>query len=610
MPVDVTEKYIRIRMQNPSLFEKDSFRTINISTKDGIKAIIGKKKGKDKTEVQSYLFSKKNGWTVDKAKKWIKDHKQKSSSELLLEGRSFVTANLMLCSKLPNLELGNSDIKRLKKKDSTVEAAMNKYFYFYAESVHEGLNKNGDYFFKDELVQNYNTMSHNPLDWEHDRTQILGFSLDALLVSQPEELLAVGFNGVINRLSPYVTVEERTADNKFITRDEIIKNRFFEGKLFLSMEVMFDAFRCTKCGLESNDIFEFEHHMYMSHQNDDAFRGLVGIDFIGNGIVETPADPNADVFSLRTDDSGVIEDILDAGFKEKHGCFSSNIYLAQKVAFENPDDELIEKKDLNLIFASDVKNNADLSTKTATINDNSNKVNKKDKPIIGEDIMFKLMEKVSELNSLSEIFHAAHVALKDFKGEKELTEESIVKFNEELIEVINSKLKENSFSVNSVFTLTDEEKLNAITEARKEEKKASDIVINDIKTELDNMKTERDSLSNEVELLKTKIAELETAEKNKEVEAKINEFIDGMNIEFLTDSMRNRLYKMAMNNVKDGGIDEEALKEFAEDIKISFNQAALIKASGAMGGGSVGGDGASNDLGKELDTISKEYKTK
>jgi len=346
----------------------------------------------------------------------------------------------------------------------------------------------------------------------------------------------------------------------------------------------------------------------MNHQNDnDAFRGLVGIDFVGNGIVELPADPNADVFSLRTDDSGVIDDILDAGFKEKHGCFSHNIYLAQKAAFEDPDDELIEKKDLNLIFASDVKNSTSLSTKTVITNDNNNKVNKKDKLNIGENMMFKLMEKVSGLDNLSEIFHIAHTVLKDFKGEKGLTDEDIVKFNEELIEVLSSKLKESDFSVDSVFTLTNEEKLEAITEARKEEKKAGDIVADTFKTDLDNMKTERDSLSNEVELLKTRITELETAEKDKEVKAKIDEFIDGMGLESLTGSMRDRLHAMAMNNVKDGEIDEEALKAFAEDIKVSFNQAELIKASGAMGGGSAGGDNKGNDLEKELKTISKEY---
>ena len=43
-------------------------RAITISEEEGIKAVIGKPKGKGTTEVQSYLFDKSKGWTLDKAK--------------------------------------------------------------------------------------------------------------------------------------------------------------------------------------------------------------------------------------------------------------------------------------------------------------------------------------------------------------------------------------------------------------------------------------------------------------------------------------------------------------------------------------------------------------
>ena len=71
---DITENYIRIRVRDPNDFEKDSFRTIWISKDKGIKAVIGKLKGEDKTTIQSYLFDK-NKWTVEEAQNWVEGHK-------------------------------------------------------------------------------------------------------------------------------------------------------------------------------------------------------------------------------------------------------------------------------------------------------------------------------------------------------------------------------------------------------------------------------------------------------------------------------------------------------------------------------------------------------
>jgi hypothetical protein len=53
-------------------------RTITISQKEGIRAVIGKPKGKKGTEVQSYLFLKTKGWTLEKAKTWFEEHKSES----------------------------------------------------------------------------------------------------------------------------------------------------------------------------------------------------------------------------------------------------------------------------------------------------------------------------------------------------------------------------------------------------------------------------------------------------------------------------------------------------------------------------------------------------
>lgn len=60
------------RVKDPSEFEQDTFRRKNIA--NGVDIIIGKLKGSDKTEVQTYRFDKKL-FTEEQAKAWLKEHK-------------------------------------------------------------------------------------------------------------------------------------------------------------------------------------------------------------------------------------------------------------------------------------------------------------------------------------------------------------------------------------------------------------------------------------------------------------------------------------------------------------------------------------------------------
>jgi len=64
-----TDKYIRIPVA-----ECDITATIVISKDEGIKALYC---GKEK-KIATYLFEKDKGWTMEKAKKWVKEHKEKS----------------------------------------------------------------------------------------------------------------------------------------------------------------------------------------------------------------------------------------------------------------------------------------------------------------------------------------------------------------------------------------------------------------------------------------------------------------------------------------------------------------------------------------------------
>lgn len=80
MPWETTEEYIRSGHRSSSEFQDGSLRTIALSEEEGIKAVIGKPKGQDTTEVQSYLFDK-DKWTLEKAKTWFKEHRTQRARE-------------------------------------------------------------------------------------------------------------------------------------------------------------------------------------------------------------------------------------------------------------------------------------------------------------------------------------------------------------------------------------------------------------------------------------------------------------------------------------------------------------------------------------------------
>jgi hypothetical protein len=83
-PWEETEENIRSGHKEPS----DNCRTIEISESEGIKAIYCKYG--DKWDIQSYLFSKKKEWTMEKAKNWFSSHKDKGADEVIAMGKCSV----------------------------------------------------------------------------------------------------------------------------------------------------------------------------------------------------------------------------------------------------------------------------------------------------------------------------------------------------------------------------------------------------------------------------------------------------------------------------------------------------------------------------------------
>jgi len=77
LPWEEDNEYIRSGHRSPDAFLSDTFRTITLSSEEGIKAVIAKPKGKHTMDVVSYLFEKSKGWTVEKAKEWFAQHQRR-----------------------------------------------------------------------------------------------------------------------------------------------------------------------------------------------------------------------------------------------------------------------------------------------------------------------------------------------------------------------------------------------------------------------------------------------------------------------------------------------------------------------------------------------------
>jgi len=73
-----TENYIHLPVRDKGLFT-ESMRTITLSEKEGILAVIGKLKEdpEGSTKIQKYLFKKDKDWTMEKAQAWVKEHKDR-----------------------------------------------------------------------------------------------------------------------------------------------------------------------------------------------------------------------------------------------------------------------------------------------------------------------------------------------------------------------------------------------------------------------------------------------------------------------------------------------------------------------------------------------------
>ncbi|HOV76308.1 MAG TPA: DNA adenine methylase, partial [Candidatus Hydrogenedentes bacterium] len=141
---DETENEIRYRVRDPKDFVPESFRTKQL--KDGVSIIVGKLKGveSDTMVLQAYRFAKKSeenpdGWTLDKAKEWVKKHQTGSAlSDGLRAAAMHTSAPIEFV--FPSAEA----------LDVAPGSSGDPQFTFVL--CRAGTNRNGDHFLAEELA--------------------------------------------------------------------------------------------------------------------------------------------------------------------------------------------------------------------------------------------------------------------------------------------------------------------------------------------------------------------------------------------------------------------------------------------------------------------------
>uniref|UniRef100_A0A6M3IIC0 Uncharacterized protein n=1 Tax=viral metagenome TaxID=1070528 RepID=A0A6M3IIC0_9ZZZZ len=609
-------KDLIIRVNSPTEFVGSSLYTVWVNRKDGIKLVMGKRQKDNKVDIQSYLFNP--FWNLDAAKKWLVGNKGSSMVEKLGRNRFYVNSSMKLCSSAPKLSLSD-DVNLLTQASFEASAKLNSRYYLFVEGVHEGFNGNNFYFYKDEMTENYKSAGYQPIDWMHIQEQVIGFSLESELISRHEQPLALAISGILNRLSPHMQVEERLDDAKMITRDDLIRQRFFENRLAISMECYFDKARCTKCAFETDNWLEFEFHLWSCHskeidEGEQIGMGGVGIDFVGWGIVDQPADPEAYILSLRTSDDGTIQDIAEASVKEKYGPVADNMAFSKIVAESVPHDMLLSMAG-NLVFASDkpeqlhyvTRKELEEYVKNSPIIDNKNDNNKEtiDITIAGGIKMFDLLKKTAEAKSLGEIFVIAQTELAAYLTDNKFTDEAQKAFVDEVSQIIITfaETSKDEAVATAVKTTKDEmdESLKVLV-AEHETAKAT------IQEQMTAVQTAKEQVETELAEIKAKYATLEEEQTKKEIDARVEEVVteiesDGVVFaDFFADEARNIIrLKLASDS------SEEELKKFKRGIVATFKQAALLSGSENNGGISGGGNDESGTLTEKYEKIRKEY---
>ena len=288
MPVEATENEIRVRVESPGRFDRDSFRRIALSASRGIYAIVGRPKGSAKTRVQSLRFLKDKGWDKKEAREWAVNHgySPKSLDEhentymlSIVEGPSFEDEMWMSWNEEKDLEPKDVTFKLMgpilsfeREYEDTEEIQvedierMNDEFSLEEIKQHKGFRIRG----LANVACNEDGTPHVDRDHEIVEWQALADAIKEYMDNPVLRLM---------HFRPCGIVLEAEMDHMGLVVEAMVGRRFHE----LHMDIEDGIFSSFSIGFRAKEINEF------CISEGECYRAFTKLELLEISIVDIPA---------------------------------------------------------------------------------------------------------------------------------------------------------------------------------------------------------------------------------------------------------------------------------------------------------------------------------
>jgi len=219
---------------------------------------------------------------------------------------------------------------------------------------HANRNDNGDEFTKEDLKESHQTAVHKPINSRHTLKNI-GVIYEAKYV--PVDEVAEADKSYYSEFDPmeddFVVCKAVIWEYKHPDEARSMKERASEGKLFFSMENLFEKAQCSKCKEVFDSPVEYCDHLISRAQNKDYSRLFINSNFIGAAETIIPADQRAGTLAIASKEfAPVFSKLLQCSLLKNISISQSIVPYILRLGV----DMKIEKKNIQeelLSFSSD-----------------------------------------------------------------------------------------------------------------------------------------------------------------------------------------------------------------------------------------------------------------
>lgn len=228
---------------------------------------------------------------------------------ILAHAKAFLSVKI-----IPNDSFSLEKYPQLAKACAKQQILPNDLFVFDNIQVSSGWNQNDDIFLKDELWKGKGSVIHKPLNFNHDKDIIIGHTIAAYPVDQNYNLLVedVPEESLPDLYHIYATdvIYTKTQNPEFDSYVAELITQIKKGEWSVSMECRMDNFdyglmdpQGKSSILPRNEATAgYTQYLrifggtgeYAGYKIGRVFRN---INFIGKGVVKTPANPYSIIFS-------------------------------------------------------------------------------------------------------------------------------------------------------------------------------------------------------------------------------------------------------------------------------------------------------------------------